>query len=160
MAATNWRQECYAQRFKTLQERFDEKVRCPETVESCSVWTGCCDKDGYGFLRVLGKNVKAHRLAYELFVGEIPEGMNVCHTCDNPRCVKVAHLWLGTNSENQIDAARKGRNHSQKITIECVMRIREAVLFGAKGSWLAQIYGLSSGYITNIVKKKKWAHVN
>lgn len=64
----------------------------------------------YGTCRALGlKSPHAHRVAYAVFRGPIPPGMSVCHSCDNPGCVEPGHLWLGTNSDNSLDAWQKGR---------------------------------------------------
>jgi hypothetical protein len=90
----------------TLQERFMSKI---QQVGDCWMWQGVSTLGGYGVLTVARKRTYAHRLSYSLFVGEIPDGMCVCHKCDTPSCVNPAHLWLGTHSDNTRDAVAKGR---------------------------------------------------
>jgi hypothetical protein len=75
----------------------------------CLVWTGARNDVGYGQMSVAGKVVYVHRRAWEVARGGIPAGMYVCHHCDNPPCFLPAHLFLGTNSDNQRDAVAKGR---------------------------------------------------
>ena len=92
---------------KTIDDRFWEKVR---KTRGCWYWTASTDPLGYGFFHVSGrKKVRAHRVAWELTNGPIPQGMLVCHTCDHPSCVRPDHLFLGTNDDNLKDMARKGR---------------------------------------------------
>jgi DNA-binding CsgD family transcriptional regulator len=75
----------------------------------CWEWTGY-KLLGYGAMRHGGRKVaKVHRIAYELWRGAIPEGMAVCHHCDNPPCFNPGHLFLGTRKDNMMDAGRKGR---------------------------------------------------
>jgi hypothetical protein len=77
---------------------------------SCWLWLGSVNKDGYGKTKLAGKHMTTHRLSWIFHRGPIPEGLEVLHTCDNPPCVNPDHLWLGTNLDNQRDAAEKGRH--------------------------------------------------
>lgn len=78
----------------------------------CWLWTGGVDSDGYGQTWREGRTKKAHRVAWEICHGAIPEGLFVLHNCpsgDNPRCVRPEHLWLGRHAENRADCVAKGR---------------------------------------------------
>lgn len=89
------------------QQRFWPRVN---KTSACWEWTGALSLDGYGTVRVSrGKNVRAHRAAYLLEHGSIPEGMNILHKCDNPKCVKPEHLFAGTQADNVHDMISKGR---------------------------------------------------
>jgi hypothetical protein len=87
-------------------------------ADGCLIWVGCTTRDGYGGMSLDGRKVGAHRLAYAVFNGPIPSGVQVCHSCDVRACIEPTHLWLGTNSDNQRDAVDKGR-HGQSIKEYC-----------------------------------------
>ena len=95
--------------------RFWDKVTIPDSPFACWVWHGATFPGGYGaFSPEHGVAVRAPRWVWEQTYGPIPEGMFVCHTCDNPRCVNVLHLWLGTAADNNTDMRRKGRAAHQR----------------------------------------------
>lgn len=86
--------------------RFWQKTKI---VGDCLEWTAARDKTGYGSFKVNGKKINAHRFAFGLEYGKIPKGMLICHTCDNRKCVKIEHLFLGTYADNMQDCIKKGR---------------------------------------------------
>jgi hypothetical protein len=141
-------------------DRFHHYIS-PEPNSGCWLWAGCSGRDGYGILRVNGKNVRAHRFSYELHVGTIDPGLLVCHKCDNPLCVNPDHLFLGSNSENQIDCARKRRRGThQKLSVKQAAEILVRAKAGERTCDLAKEYGVSVPLISNIKSRIKWAHVD
>jgi HNH endonuclease len=90
------------------RERFWTKVI---KSENCWEWQGVKNGDGYGQFKRDGQMVPAHRIAFELIHGEIPNGLYVLHQCDNPPCVKPSHLYLGTQFDNMRDMFQKGRDN-------------------------------------------------
>jgi hypothetical protein len=96
---------------RTLQERFEEKV--DRTHGECHLWTGTTVR-GYGWIslgRAEERGAYAHRVAWFLATGQWP-ALHVLHSCDTPRCVRVEHLFLGTQLENLADMTQKGRRRS------------------------------------------------
>lgn len=82
----------------------------------CWIWNGSTYKNGYGWLKVFGRVVSAHRYSYELHKGEIPKDMEILHSCDVKRCINPDHLISGTHAQNMKEASergliRKGYNH-------------------------------------------------
>src|SRR5690349_13982377 len=81
----------------------------------CIEWDGTRHVKGYGQITIRGRTVRAHRLAWEKANGPIPEGMMVCHKCDNPPCINPEHLFLGTSKDNAQDSIIKGRRWALRI---------------------------------------------
>lgn len=116
---------------KTVEERFWPKVK---KTGDCWLWTACLDNKGYGFMKVKRgskwKNVKAHRVSYELHNEELPEDLGILHSCRNRNCVNPEHLRAGTQKENGLDMIRDGsaaageRNGNVRLTKELVEEIR------------------------------------
>jgi hypothetical protein len=140
----------------------------------CWLWTGPTINTGYGTVSRYRRHILAHRFAYELTHGPIPDGMKVCHNCpdgDNPRCVNPAHLFLGTQKDNVDDMRRKGREgwrknkpqgsaHGRaKIVEDDVREIRRLVGAGESRPALAAHFGVSLAAIDQIVNRKTWKHV-
>jgi HNH endonuclease len=152
--------------------RFLSKVHIPDDPDACWEWKLHKDRDGYGMFSVKTKPVKAHRMAYSLFKGEIPPGMCVCHTCDNRACPNPRHLWLGTSAENTQDKITKGREargeSQSRITKETTPRgnkhgmtklpdeelpdVFKLRTFGMSQEEIAIALGVSQGLIGGILR--------
>lgn len=134
--------------------------------DGCWNWNAVHDKNGYGQFRLLGRTERVHRIAYVVYVGPIPPGFSVLHTCDNPRCVNPQHLWLGTQADNLRDMANKRRstygerNPQAKLTVANVLRIRELYRRGRQTQQsIALIFGVADSAICNIINGKRWGHI-
>jgi hypothetical protein len=154
------------------QSRFLNKVeRIPEC--GCWLWTAAAGKGSaieYGAFRFNGRVELAHRASYMMFVGEIPEGHEVCHTCDVGLCVNPYHLFTSSHLGNMRDCAKKGRavpsgmqgeGHTNSIfTEEQVLQIyREYHGGGVSQRILAARFGCSRGAIVEIGEGRNWAHL-
>lgn len=156
-----------------LKDRFFKHVQ--KCANGCWEWTGarCGGKTHQYGQSSLDNRVKitAHRASWILHFGEIPEGMQVCHTCDNPACVNPEHLFLGTQKDNIRDAARKGHMRGNRVNGERRHNsvLSEVSVRAILNQWasdnrpmvreLASEFGVSMGAITNIVYRTGWKHV-
>lgn len=131
----------------------------------CFEFMGCRNSDGYGCLNRDGRLVRPHREAWREANGEIPDGIEVCHSCDNPPCWNPAHLFLGTHADNMADMKRKGRqkfrsgeNHPEaKLDWVTVRLIRSERLGLIK---TAQKYGVSKSLISVVRRGEVWKERN
>lgn len=146
-----------------------EKLRGKHIVDrnGCWIWQGRFDAYGYGSLMdERTRNIKAHRVSYQVNVGPIPERMEVMHKCDNPPCICPDHLVLGTHAENMADMMRKRRNalgeRNGKAILNCtiVREIREAYASGQSSqAELARKHGVDASTISRAVTRDNWPSV-
>ncbi len=134
--------------------------------KDCWEWTSQVTNGGYGKYSFKGTTVLAHRYAYETFIGKIPKGLQVCHTCDNRRCVNPKHLWFGTAKDNAQDSVRKGRkasgerNGSAKLKEKEIHEIRKMHKKGCSQTEIAKKYSCTQALISKIVNNKLWKTYN
>ena len=146
-----------------LREKFLQFV---VRAEGCWGWTGPSHNAGYGQIYHDNMDFLAHRVAYELFIGQIPDGMHVLHHCDNPPCTNPTHLFLGTHADNMHDMVVKGRsqrgerNGRARLTEDQVLEIRAAYTNGdVLQRELAHQYGIATSLVSRIVNRKIWAYL-
>jgi hypothetical protein len=132
----------------------------------CWNWTGALYQNGYGVFTYRYRAVKVHRYSYRLYRGQIPEGLEVCHTCDNKKCVNPEHLFLGTQQDNMTDMVNKGRSltgekgTNTKLTWEQVREIRKLYKTGKHSQYtLADLFNVSRSNIKFILNNKTWKEV-
>ena len=147
--------------------RFWSKVAITSDTDKCWLWMNQTNNQGYGKFRSGKRMVSAHRFSFELNFGEIPEGLMVCHSCDNRRCVNPNHLFLGSHAENMADRDTKQRNKPSfglkngkaKLTDEDVAEIRKLYAAGITPTILAKRFGIHRVYIHRLVALKYRANV-
>lgn len=142
--------------------------------QGCWDWKGSIAKGGYPVMtckKACGPN-RGHRASFVIHKGEIPKGLFVCHSCDNPICTNPDHLWLGTHKENNDDKMRKGRqgkvkppykfgsqNGSSKLNEEQVKQIKKLINEGHSCYGIGRDFGVSKTTILRIKKGENWKHV-
>lgn len=144
----------------TLEDRFWEKVKFSQEDEGCHEWQGALSVElGYGMFNDNGKTVKAHRFAWKLAFGKYSERC-VCHKCDNPKCVRIDHLFEGDYLDNNQDMVRKERHGRMKFTHAKVRRLRS--LYSRHKDILshrriAEWFGVSKATISHLLGGRNWA---
>lgn len=134
-------------------------------MDDCIIFKGYKNPKGYGSMRYKGKTWRAHRAVWDKERGEIPKGMHVCHKCDNPSCVNIKHLFLGTNNDNMQDKINKGRQtkgtdtYSAKLNENAVRKIRKLSMFKFSNKDIAFLYDVNQSTVCRIVNNLIWRHV-
>ncbi len=139
--------------------RFMAKVAVPSSPRKCWQWLGAGKGNGYGSFNLDGTAQAAHHVAYLLFCGAIPAGLEVCHSCDNRACVNPDHLFLGTRADNMVDCKMKGRtagHHRKHLKEHQVQEIRRLLGRGERVAKVVQITGVSHSVISNIKEGKSY----
>lgn len=147
--------------------KFWSRVKVTENLDECWEWQAARHTNGYGHFTHRKVTKIASRVAWELFKGEIPEGMLICHHCDNPPCCNPRHLFIGTYQDNASDRVNKGRGRSltgeninNKLLTEQVLAIRFAYAQGGITlTALARQYGCGYTTIHSIVTRRTWKHI-
>lgn len=159
-----------AEKAPSLHDRFWSKVN-RGSPDECWLWTAAVRKktEGYGAFWFMGRHVPAARMALILSGMEVPDGMVVCHACDNPPCCNPAHLFVGTHIDNNKDKVQKRRHAKMekiwtaKLSACQVEAIRREVLdrkskrgrhYGARE--VADRYGVSVACVNDVVANRSW----
>lgn len=150
-----------------IEAKFMQKVALIP-FHSCWEWTGTRFNSGYGrFFDRHFKTQLAHRIAYQIFKGEVLDNLIVMHSCDNKTCVNPQHLFSGTNKDNTQDMISKGRKYPQlgstnpqsSLDETQVLKIRAEYNAGAVQQQLAVKFGVTPANVNLIIKRKIWSHI-
>lgn len=149
-----------------LLNRFSAKYLVQKN--GCWQWTASTCSGGYGTFNLNGKTVGSHRVSYLLHKGDIPKGLDICHTCDNVKCVNPDHLFLGTHRDNMQDMILKKRGHKARgsahsqtsLTDKEVLEIR--YLYSTSSYTMLELgskFRVSKATIHRIVRRIYWTHI-
>lgn len=143
----------YSVRSKNPRKRFMKKIM-PVPESGCWIWMQSVATTGYGKAHHMGKHISAHRLSHVLFIGPIPDGAHVLHSCDVRCCVNPDHLRAGTHQENVNDAVE--RHRIGKLSRDDVLNIRAD---GRTTRVIGSDYGISGAQVSEIKRGKAWANI-
>lgn len=146
------------------KSRLDESY---QVNNECWEWKGYIGKSGYGSTTYRSKSILAHRLSWMIYKGDLPKDLDVCHTCDNRKCINPSHLFLGTAHDNILDCFLKkrkshmGEKHPRaKMTENNVVNIFDLRRKGWTHQEIADKFNIKQGTVSNILHRRLWPHVN
>lgn len=149
---------------RDVAERFSE-CWMPEPFSGCWLWTGHAKETGYGVICWNLRPIRAHRLSWILFRGEIPKNLHVLHKCDTPSCVNPDHLFLGTHSDNMQDCLSKNRtargikSGRAKLSESDVKEIRLLQEGGMSYRVIARQFSVDQRTIYDAVNGRNWKYL-
>lgn len=146
-------------------QRFWSRV---QKGDGCWIWTGSYSVRGYGAFtwKLNGRwhTMNAHRAAWIIVNGPIQKGLFVCHKCDNRKCVRPDHLFVGTAKDNSADMVAKGRSrhsdaHATKLTSDAVLQIVKLASEGKRNKDIARMFSITEDMIGAILRRKVWRYL-
>lgn len=155
----------YKKKHINFAKRFNDFLDKSSSKNGCWLWKGAILKTGYGRTSIGRRNLSAHRASYELFKGKIPDGMQVCHTCDVRHCVNPDHLFIGNAVKNMSDCSKKGRiaygtkQHLSSLDEEKIKLIRSMHKKGMTLTKIASLMHVNRTTIARAIKRLTWRHV-
>jgi hypothetical protein len=160
-----WNNASSEEKLIRMREMFNSRVI---KKEGCWGWSRYIDSNGYTIVNAgHGNPILGHRVSWMIHNGPIPDGMFICHHCDNPTCTNPNHLFLGTPKDNMVDCIKKNRknvsrgeaHYGCKLSDDKVLEIKRLVNLGYSQSKLANMFGVRPSTIQNIVDGRTWKHV-
>ena len=145
------------------------RARSVKSLTGCLEWTGARNANGYGVIGIGVKTYLVHRVAWTMEKGEIQKGLHVCHHCDNPACVEISHLFLGTAADNCADKISKGRmrwgTSSRQGELSPVSKLKTAQVLEIFTSTdtqqrLAARFGITQQTVSDIKRRRRWRHLH
>lgn len=149
---------------KQLKERLMERT---VKTESCWIWTGSKFPRGYGCISFCNKNRSVHKLSYQIFIGPVSNGLEVCHKCNNKACLNPEHLYLASHKENLNHASRDGlipfgengsNSKLKQIDVDEIRKIYKKYKKGCGCHFLARKFFVSPSTINRITSGRTWKH--
>ncbi len=172
----NWRTKHHGDPLKKFSRSMETVEKLLSFVDAsgpgaCWEWTKSTSKSGYGNISINGKTRLVHRVSFEIFNGEIPDRMIVCHRCDRRNCINPNHLFLGTHKDNTQDMIKKGRQHvplgkehwhfngNKKLCPDDVVKIKRKIKEGFSSVKIASDFNVTTSSISGIKNNKTWKHI-
>lgn len=140
-----------------LSQCEEQPAPYPALEEPCVLWTGCLHRSGYGMVTYHGQTRRVHRVMFRIVHGRWPTD-TLCHKCDRPACINLAHVFEGSQQENMADMVQKQRQ-AAKLDEEKVREIRALAGQGLLQREIGARFGLRQAQVSQIVRRERWRHI-